>query len=179
MQPNQREARQIVAESHPHPPALVVVTTLALLAFLALVNVVLLVTRHAGGFQLFFMQHALVASITSHFFMLVAELEMGLIVVETGFAPAFRAVATLALGSIMPLVFVVLLVASNAGAFQLMGVRVVFMAAFALDPVVLARQAELGIPVMIEFLFFPFAGIMALVTFLPKFAAVHIVDLMA
>ena len=93
MKSNQGETGQIVVKVNFLSPALLVVATLAARAQLALMGVVLLVTRDAFGLQFIGIKVAGVASVAEHLAMLPAQWKScGLVVVETNGSSISRAV---------------------------------------------------------------------------------------
>jgi hypothetical protein len=98
---NQRETGQIVVKGHFLSPAFFVVAALTLRAQLALVRVLLPVTRDAFRLQFISIKVASVASVADDLAMLPAQWKScGLVVVETNGPPFLRRMAGFAFGAI-------------------------------------------------------------------------------
>src|SRR6266571_818466 len=149
-------------------PVLLVVAGLALLAVAALMSllvVILAVTADAGLRQLFHRRlaahPALVTGLALGILVLVAQRVLGvLVVIKIGRLPRLLVVAALALvaeRTLVPLLVVVLPVAGDAFARQVLAVErlVGSVALVALGIVVLAVQRILGVLVVIEAYFLP------------------------
>src|SRR5689334_9516266 len=130
-------------------PRLGGVAGLAFLPEAALVLVVLLVAADARH-RRFLEDVALVAGLAFHRGVLAEQREARLRVIEARLLPARLVVAVGARGAERPFVLVVLLVAGDAGALQLVAVEIARVAALALDLLVLAAQRVLGLRVVVE-----------------------------
>jgi hypothetical protein len=137
-------------------PGVFMVARFAFLAFLPLVFVILLVTWVAVCFQLFFVQVSLVAAAAFNIIMLAQQGEFGLFVmVEKYPFPFDLGVATFALRTKTPFVFVVFLVARVAIGRKLDLVQIARVAADTFRFAVFSQQGVLGLFVVIEQYFFP------------------------
>ena len=177
----QGETRQFVIEGRVLP-FLFVMTRLALVAQLALVLVILLVTGNTGAFQLALVNVALlrqVAAIALAFPMLALEQVFGfLVVIENAALPILGRVAAAAFFAITPLVpllVIILAVTGDALGFHLQGLGIgtadtAFMTSLAFGILVLVAQGKLGV-VMIEVGILPTALVMAGLAFFAQFAA--------
>lgn len=168
-----------MAELNPDFPSLIVMAALALLPLLGLMHVVLLVAGKAVGLQLFLVHITLVAGDTFDLLVFVAQLELGLVVVEGGPYPRIHVVARLALETVLAFMFVVLLMTGITGRLQFLRKRAVLVTTGALDALMSAEQFEVRVLVVVELCLLPFAGVVTFIAFLPEGAPVHVVDLVA
>jgi hypothetical protein len=179
MVPQQRESGHGVVLERGLLPVELVMASLAPPAFLTFMLVVLFVTRNAGRFQLVLVQIPLVASGTFHWrTMLTQQREFGLLVViEQDFFPVTLDVATLALGTEVTLVHlvVILFVARHTSRLQLVFVQIALVATYALDLFMFTVQRILGLLGVIKQNFLPIALGMAAFALRTEVALVYLV----
>jgi hypothetical protein len=114
VQPDEGEAAQVMIEEHLRLPTALVVTPLTLFPLLPLVWIRLLMTAVARRPQLLLVKVTGVTRVALHLAMFVFERVLRLVVVEERVLPLFEHVARLTLGTVSPLVSIILVVASDA-----------------------------------------------------------------
>lgn len=180
VQTDQGETGQVVVEGHFFFPALFIVTSLAALSFLPLVDVVCLVTGKAIDLEFLFIYRPFMAIPALKFAVPPAQGKVGIaVMVEGGFLPVRRRVTLFTFFSVLAFMRIVLPVTSLTLPLQLYLLRVLAVATLALDLAVFAFQAEFRIPVMIELDFFPRLRGMTGVAFPAEMSAMHVIELMA
>ena len=119
MHANQWEAGQVVVEKNIVVPACFGMTVVALLALLALVNIVFSMTLDTGGFHLVFFDFALVAVRTCKLLVLATKREVCfLVVIKFMFMPGFGVVAVFAFLAVFAFVTVIVFMAAVAISWQ-------------------------------------------------------------
>ena len=150
----QPEAGAGVVIEVPQAPTACVVTAFALRAQAALMHVILVVTRQAFRFGDFVLRRGMTFP-AFHRHVFAQQRETGAAVIESGFFPVLRAMALLALLTLLAFVHVVLFMTGDAGDRRIF-VFPVFVARVALHLAVLAQQAKARFAV-IKAVFLPVA----------------------
>ena len=154
----QREPREPVIECGLGPTTLVM-ALLATVTFLALVFVILTVTRVARGIELLLIQIAGMARAAFHLAVFAPQRVAGVArVIERDLAPVALGVARLAFATELALVFVVLGMTAHARAGELLHVQRAGVAGDALDRAMAREQWIAGIAVVIKAQHLPIAG---------------------
>ena len=176
MQADQRKARHPVVEHDALAPAGGSVAALALFAFLSTMDVINLVAADARYCQLFFVQLATVTGAAGQLVVFALQGKVGAPrVVEADFLPGEFAVACLALFAVTAVVCVVAAMAADTGSVGGLVLDRVDMATFATDMGMLALQGKVGVPIMVEVGFTPFAFVVAVSAVCSVDAMVHVV----
>jgi len=177
MQAEQRKPRQAVVEDNAVAPTRGSVAAFALLAFLAMVDVVDLMTADALHRQFFLRDVATVAGAADQLAVLTFQRKLGAAcVVKARFFPTGFTVAALALCTVTAVVGVVAAVATDAGGVGCLVFDRVDMAGFATYLCMFAFQGKLRVPIVIEIRFTPFALVVAVRTVRSINAFMHIVQ---
>lgn len=110
----QREFRPVVIETRLLPRC-IAMTASAIVAQFPLVDVILAVTRHAGGFEFFHIQRTRMAFVARQRDVSTGQRKFGqFVVIETRLFPVLRVVTRLTSISVVTLVRVILLMATHA-----------------------------------------------------------------
>ncbi|MEE8303494.1 MAG: hypothetical protein V3S24_13790 [Candidatus Tectomicrobia bacterium] len=132
MQANERKSSQVVVEEYLPCPSVLVVTVLALLPLLTVVDIVVRVAAIAVGCQFFPFYFGCMTVVTGYFVVGSAQREFRiLVVIELDLLPASFRMALGALGSQCTLMGIVELVAGVAGRLELAFEDVAGMTRFA------------------------------------------------
>jgi len=176
VQADKGELGKIMVKKDLFSPPLVVVAPLTPLPFLALVDIIQLVTAVAGRRQLLLVEMPNMAGIAIDLAVFASEGKIGFVVVVNGTFPVLWCMAGLTLLSVATPVFVVVLVTAVAGRRQLLLVEMPFMADIAIDLAVFASEGKIGFVVVVNGTF-PVLWCMAGLALLSIAAAVNIIQL--
>jgi len=176
VQADQRKACHTVVEHDAVAPAGSLMAAFALFAFLPMMDIVNLVAADALDSQLFLVEIATMAGAAGQLVVFALQGKIGApCVVETGFFPGALAVAGLALFAVTTVVCVIAAMAAEAGGVGGLVLDRVDMATFATDMGMLALQRKVGVPIVVEVGFTPFAFVVAVSAVCAVDAMVHVV----
>lgn len=170
------EPGHVVLETHLTAPALLAVAIRALLSLLAGMYVVTLMTVDALHSKRFVTKLAAVTGAAEQIRMSSVEWKFRLsVVIEPDLAPPGRAVAGVALFSVLPLVGVIIAMTAYTIRAQVLGEQLVAMTGIAVDTLMPARERKFGIPVVVEADLFPSGFTMAVGAHFTIPASMHII----
>ena len=177
MQADQREMRHVMIESQLFRPALLVMTTSALLAQLARMYVIRPVTVLAGRAGIFLIQFAAVAGTAEQFTMPAKQREFRLcVMIEHHGVPAAGTVTGVTTLTMAPPVHIIIAMTRNTISGKFMAKRSVAMAGVAGDLTMFPGQRIIGALVVIEADAFPAFLAMAVGTGCAVTPCMHIVE---
>jgi hypothetical protein len=177
VQANQRKACHTVVEDDALAPSGSLMAAFTLFAFLPIMDIVNLVAADALDSQLFLGEIATVAGTAGQLVVFALQGEVGApCVVEAGFFPAVFAVAALALFAVTAVVCVIAAMAAEAGGVGSLVLDRVDMATFATNMGMPALQGKVGVPIVVEVGFTPFAFVVAVSAVRTVDAMVHVVE---
>jgi len=176
---DQRKSRNVVIEGRHTTPIVLGMTSLATIAKLTIVPIVLTVTRYAGRPQLVAVEIAGMARVALDLRVSASEWKFRrFVVVEANRAPLVLVMASFALGAVPSAVDVLNLVAIEArGANALVALAAV--AGRTRNGAMRAPERELGLVVVVRFDAAPGGLAMAVLAYFPQATLVRIIRLMA
>jgi len=170
--------RNVMVKDNIFSPASLIVTGTAVSTLTASVHIVLVVTGRTCANLLHPVCPSPVALRARDLSVCVLQSKFCLVMIKIIFLPLLGAMAGLALFSVAPLMFVIVFMTAVTGLLYLLLVKIPLVTGMAIYFFVAELQGKLCL-LMVEFIFFPIIGLVAVLAFFTIPLVVHIVNNMA